>query len=225
MWMVAGVLTLVVMVGVGGGILYAATSSSTGVVNACVNTAGQPRIVTSASECKKSEKPLSWNQQGPPGVGAQAWFKSAGMGDTHISLPAHPDNNAPEDPQVMLANLPEPPSGGGYLMSATFGLMNNGPRDAGLICAVDDQSQQQLFVPMNDQTPQEFGGVLNGVFSSNTRTYTITGVVQHGGNVGLKCWINKWPQQDAVPAQPAPAVEIWSALVTAQRIDQLTDQS
>ena len=36
-------------------------------IHACLNPAGQIRIVDSIDECKKQETALTWNQQGPPG--------------------------------------------------------------------------------------------------------------------------------------------------------------
>ena len=37
------------------------------VIDACVNKKGSMRVVNDPAECKVSETPLSWNQQGPPG--------------------------------------------------------------------------------------------------------------------------------------------------------------
>ena len=60
-----------VALGVAAGIGYAATTSTSNVINACVKNGGQVRILDANDSCKKEEQPLSWNVQGPPGVPGQ----------------------------------------------------------------------------------------------------------------------------------------------------------
>src|SRR5215208_7853565 len=50
---------------VSGGVA-AAGGVSEGTINACVKN-GDVRVVGSASDCKKNEKALTWNQRGPEG--------------------------------------------------------------------------------------------------------------------------------------------------------------
>jgi hypothetical protein len=51
-----------------GGAAWAAIPDSNGTIHACFQkTNGNLRVVTSSAECRAIEKPLSWNQLGPPG--------------------------------------------------------------------------------------------------------------------------------------------------------------
>ncbi|HET8583951.1 MAG TPA: hypothetical protein VFL65_11915 [Jatrophihabitans sp.] len=55
----------------GGGIAYAAGAipAPNGVINGCYQKAqGQLRVVTTGTQCRKSEKAISWNQTGPQGA-------------------------------------------------------------------------------------------------------------------------------------------------------------
>ena len=63
---------IAVLAAVAAGASYATSSfttstPSTQVVQACVKPGGEVRIVQSASDCRKSEHPLSWNVVGPEG--------------------------------------------------------------------------------------------------------------------------------------------------------------
>jgi hypothetical protein len=51
-----------------GGIAYAAIPGSSGTIQGCYQKKnGNLRLVESASECRNSEQPISWNQKGEPG--------------------------------------------------------------------------------------------------------------------------------------------------------------
>jgi hypothetical protein len=46
-----------------------AQGGDTGIIHSCVDKSGKIRIVAATTPCEKSEAPLSWNIQGPPGPG------------------------------------------------------------------------------------------------------------------------------------------------------------
>jgi hypothetical protein len=51
-----------------GGVAFAAIPDSSGTIHGCFQKiSGSLRVVESASDCKASESPIAWNQQGPPG--------------------------------------------------------------------------------------------------------------------------------------------------------------
>lgn len=60
-------------------VAFAADSApvANGVISGCVDQAGAIRIVGAVSQCKKTEKPLSWNQQGPIGPQGATGAKGA----------------------------------------------------------------------------------------------------------------------------------------------------
>jgi len=58
-------LILVALMILGATVVYA--NNNGGVIYACVNPAGQPRIVESLDECKSQETELWWNQEGIQG--------------------------------------------------------------------------------------------------------------------------------------------------------------
>jgi hypothetical protein len=84
---VVAALALVAAVAVAGGALAARAlqrhaAAATNAITACVKNAnGDLRIVSSATECKHNESPLSWNVQGlqgPPGVSVTTAVVAAG---------------------------------------------------------------------------------------------------------------------------------------------------
>jgi hypothetical protein len=83
-----------------GGIAYAAIPSSNGTIQGCYQKAnGSLRVVESATECKKNEQAISWNQKGQPGPpGAQGE-----AGPRGASGPKG-DQGPPGDP--LTANVP-----------------------------------------------------------------------------------------------------------------------
>ena len=68
------VLAAALLLGIGGGIAYAVTvtTTATSVINACVKKdTGLVRVISAGQSCKASETPLSWNQEGVPGTDGQ----------------------------------------------------------------------------------------------------------------------------------------------------------
>jgi hypothetical protein len=65
--------TLAVFVAIGGGAYAVAGSSgSDGVIHGCARKkSGTLRVVNSGVPCKKSERAVTWNDQGPPGAAGQ----------------------------------------------------------------------------------------------------------------------------------------------------------
>lgn len=56
-----------------GGVAFAAIPESDGTIHGCTQrNSGDLRVVSSASDCRNSEDPISWNRQGPPGGGVAA---------------------------------------------------------------------------------------------------------------------------------------------------------
>ena len=67
----AAVLAVLVAIG-GGGHALAASSGSDGVINGCVRKkSGTLRVVNAGVRCRKSERAVTWNQQGPVGASGQ----------------------------------------------------------------------------------------------------------------------------------------------------------
>ncbi|WP_214327624.1 collagen-like protein [Nonomuraea sediminis] len=56
----------VVVLSATGAVAYAAGSSS-GVITACVSSGGSVRVVSASTKCKKGERRLDWNREGPQG--------------------------------------------------------------------------------------------------------------------------------------------------------------
>ena len=73
-------------------ILLAAPAAQADVIHACVNKKGSMRVVSDPGQCKPSESPLSWNQQGEPGEPAldhttiQAQIDACAGGDCEVQL-------------------------------------------------------------------------------------------------------------------------------------------
>jgi hypothetical protein len=60
-----------------GGVAFAAIPDSNGTIHACYQrNGGNLRVVQSDSDCRASESPLSWSQQGPPGNAVVARVRS-----------------------------------------------------------------------------------------------------------------------------------------------------
>src|SRR3954451_7537032 len=59
--------TLAAVVGVAAATGVPHARSDGGAITACVQPNGKPRIVTSADKCKKHDRVLTWNVQGPKG--------------------------------------------------------------------------------------------------------------------------------------------------------------
>jgi hypothetical protein len=84
-----GVLPAVLVLAAIGGIAIAGAqnSSEDGVISGCyLNSSGLLRIVSETSECRRSETPISWNQEGPPGsvsVGHVSYGERLEPGETH----------------------------------------------------------------------------------------------------------------------------------------------
>jgi hypothetical protein len=78
--------------------------------------------------------------------------------------------------------------------------------------------------PISDQTVgQEH---LGGIGGASTRLYTMEGAYTAGGSVGLACGMIGWTGMTETPdLTQAPSVSINGAFLSAERIDQLTDQS
>ncbi|MFC1935943.1 hypothetical protein ACFLX9_04240, partial [Chloroflexota bacterium] len=68
-------LAMLVIIALVGGITWAfAAEDQSQEISACLNPAGQIRIVDSIEECKKQETPLTWNTEGPEGpAGVDCW--------------------------------------------------------------------------------------------------------------------------------------------------------
>ena len=61
---VAGAALLVAL----GGVAFAGLPGASGTIHGCVGTGnGNLRVVEAAAECRKNERPVAWNQEGPPG--------------------------------------------------------------------------------------------------------------------------------------------------------------
>ncbi len=202
------------------GVAYARTSGSAtdNVIYACVmGHIGIPRIVSGPGLCRRSETELTWNRDGSAAVPSAAWYTSRPLNDV-VPIPLTPPPVAPTVPLLSL-DLPSPPDGGGYLVNVTFGLRNTGPVDAEVICHAGNIMGHQFFAPVSDQTAGQES--LGGVYGSDTRTYTITTVYTGGGTTGLFCGIIAWTTQGSLDEQ-LPSVELAGAILTAQRIDDLT---
>lgn len=52
----------------GTGVAVAAIPGAGGAIHACYDSKGNLRVIDAGQSCSKHETPLSWNQQGPPGV-------------------------------------------------------------------------------------------------------------------------------------------------------------
>ena len=50
------------------GVAVAAIPAQDGAISACYDSKGNLRVIDAGQSCAKSETPLTWNQQGPPGV-------------------------------------------------------------------------------------------------------------------------------------------------------------
>lgn len=210
----------VVLVAGASGVAYARTSGSAtdDVIHACVmKHIGIPRIVSGPEKCRRTETPLSWNGEGSGTLPTEAWYTNRELDDV-VSIPITPPPAGQPVPLLTL-DLPSPPEGGGYLLNVTFGLRNTGPVDAELVCHVGNIMAHQFFAPVSDQTAGQ--ELLGGVFGSDTRTYSVTGVYTGGGTTGLHCGIINWTTQGQAEEQ-LPSVELKGAILTAQRIDQLT---
>jgi len=97
-------LVAVIMVAIAiGGIAYAAIPGSDGVIRGCYQkNSGSLRIVDSASECKKNERAISWNQKGQPGPPGPAGLRgpSGPKGDQGPPGPQGPKGDiGPRGPQ------------------------------------------------------------------------------------------------------------------------------
>jgi hypothetical protein len=75
--------------------------TDSGVINGCVSSAGQLRVVSASSDCRQNETAIGWNKQGPPGVPGTPGANGA-QGDPGPAGPAGPPGAAP---QVTLASL------------------------------------------------------------------------------------------------------------------------
>ena len=60
-------LTLLAAAPAGGALVARSPHDSTGVIQACVRKDGRLRLVARASDCRKAERPISWNEGGPQG--------------------------------------------------------------------------------------------------------------------------------------------------------------
>ena len=58
-------LTLLAAAPAGGALVARSPHDSTGVIQACVRKDGRLRLVARASDCRKAERPISWNEGGP----------------------------------------------------------------------------------------------------------------------------------------------------------------
>ena len=65
----AFLLTLLVAAPVGGAVAVAPSPhDATSVIQACVRQDGRLRLVTTTSDCRRTERPISWNVRGPQGA-------------------------------------------------------------------------------------------------------------------------------------------------------------
>jgi hypothetical protein len=56
-----------------GGVAFATIPDSNGEIHGCFKKAnGDLRVVSSAGDCRNNERPIAWNQEGPPGSGGGA---------------------------------------------------------------------------------------------------------------------------------------------------------
>jgi hypothetical protein len=115
-----------------------------GEIHACVNPAGQPRIVGDPGDCKSQETPLTWNIMGPPGeTGPQGPEGPQGppgpKGDTGDQGPQGPQGET--GPQGPSGPQGSPGVRGFYVKQTSFTLAPNGGSGfATVSCSVGDRA-------------------------------------------------------------------------------------
>ncbi len=233
---VAGVGALVVgAIAVLAGVAWSTIPSADGEIWACYKkSGGTVRIIDESRSCKADETRISWNQQGPQGLPGEpgqagepgpagvtyAGYSQHTLEDTNggdeIVLPYTPPPTG-QPLMISMLQLPQPPEGGGYLGTATFELRNNGAADAHVVCNVGNRMAHELFVPYDQLSNHELGGV----YTSNSSLFTITGLSDFGG-MPFACGVVGWQGGDPQPPQPEIVVAAYSlsAVLVAEVEDQ-----
>lgn len=93
-----------------------------GLIHACVNPAGQLRIVGTPDECRPQEDPLDWNEQGLPGEdGADGAPGPAGLSDITVVGEWGPEDSV--DSKTHMVWCPE----GKKAISGGYNISGGGP--------------------------------------------------------------------------------------------------
>jgi hypothetical protein len=173
-----GALALVVALG---GVGIAAIPGSDGVINACyAKKNGDVRVVKAGKKCKKGEKTISWNQQGPPGPagpqGAQGAQGTQGVAGTNGA------NGIDGSPG-------QAGSAGPGLLFGSGTTMNSGTIFTSLAGA-NTTTQNLAFTPMPagaTLTARDFSVRINPAVAAGTLTVALQ---KNGADTALACTIN-----------------------------------
>lgn len=189
---------------------------NSGRIYACYsNSGGAVRVVDEGTLCRKNETPLNWSQEGSGGsTGSPSlWYTS----QYYRPGDPGPDLSSSMSP-LLVMTLPDVATGEGYLLTATFTLVNKSATpdiataaDAGVTCVLGNlMGITDLLVPADGISPALSG--VGGLFSSNRRSFTLTGISDFNqGN--LACGIANWSS-----GQDIPTITFAGGYMTAQKV-------
>jgi len=192
-----------------------------GRIYACYSTSGGAlRVVDEGTACRKNETPLSWSQEGSgSSTGSPSlWYTKQDY------QPGDPGTNLSQAHSPLLAmTLPDLASGEGYLLTATFTLVNKSASDiataadAGVTCNLGDlMGITDLMVPADGISPEMTALDAGGIFSSNRRSFTLTGISSF--NQGrLECVIGSW-----TGLRDMPTITFAGGHMTAQKVSLMS---
>jgi hypothetical protein len=186
-----------------------------GRIYACYsNTGGALRVVDEGTPCRRSERPLSWSQEGSGGTAPSPSMyytvRNYDAQDSGVDL-------ATTMRPLLRMSLPEPGTGESYLLTATFTLVNKSDTDlataadAGLICNLGNlMGISDQVVPANGVSA--LGPDAGGMYSSNRRTFTLTGISDYN-QASLECAIG-----NSTAGRDVPNIRFVGGYLTAQKV-------
>lgn len=177
---------------------------------------GALRVVDVGTACRKNEMPLSWSQEG------------SGSSTSNSSLWYTTQNYQPGDPgtdlsqsqsPLLVMTLPDLASGEGYLLTATFTLVNKSASDiataadAGVTCNLGNlMGITDLMVLADGISPEMTALDAGGIYSSNRRSFTLTGISDFN-QARLECAIGSW-----TGLRDMPTITFAGGYMTAQKV-------